>query len=73
MVCSSPPRIRTPLLPRKSVLIREVSFAEREHRMHSQYLLPRICVLSSMSRGVPSRECALREGILGLLLAYESI
>ncbi len=32
-------------MPRNSVLIREVSFGDREHHMHSQYLLPRICVL----------------------------
>ena len=42
---SSPPLIGTPLLPQKCVLIREVSFGEREHHMHSQYLLPKICVV----------------------------
>ncbi len=30
---SSPPLIRTPLLPTNSVLFREVSFGEREHHM----------------------------------------
>ena len=43
-------------MPRNSVLIREVSFGEREHHMHSQYLLPRICVLS---RGVSSLKSVL--------------
>ncbi len=37
-------------------LIREVSFGGREHYMHSQYLLPRICVLC---RGVPYPESVL--------------
>ncbi len=32
---SGPPLIRTPLLPNNSVLIREVSFGEREHYIHS--------------------------------------
>ncbi len=41
----SSPLIRTPLLPGNSVLIRNVSCAEMEHHMHSQYLLERICVL----------------------------
>ena len=58
---SSPPLIRTPLLPNSSVLIREVSFGEREHYMYSQYFRTRICVLS---RGVSSLECPLREGPL---------
>ncbi len=58
---SSPPLIRTPLLPQNSVLIREVSFAEREHHMHSQYLLSKICVLY---RGVSFLKCPLREGPL---------
>ena len=53
---SSPPLIGTPLLPNNSVLIREVSFGEREHYIHSQYLLPRICVLS---REVSSLESVL--------------
>ncbi len=48
---SSSPLIRTPLLPNNSLLLREVSFGEREHHMHSWYLLPRICILS---RGVSS-------------------
>ncbi len=51
-----PPLIRTPLLPRNSVLTREVSFGERQHHMQSQYLLPRNCVLS---RGVSSLESVL--------------
>ncbi len=58
---SIPPLIRTPLLPNNSVLIREVSFGKREHHMHSQYLLPRICVLS---RVVSSLESPLRKGPL---------
>ncbi len=33
---NGPAPIRTPLLPSNSVLIREVSFGEREHHMHSQ-------------------------------------
>ena len=32
---SAPPLIRTPLLPNNSVLMREVSFGEREHYIHS--------------------------------------
>ncbi len=32
---SGPPLIRTPLLPNNSVLIRGVSFGEREHYVHS--------------------------------------
>ncbi len=32
---SGPPLIRTPFLPNNSVLIREVSFGEREHYIHS--------------------------------------
>ncbi len=57
------PLIGTPLLPRNSALIREVSFGEREHHMHSQSLLPTICILST---GVSSLESArpLREGPL---------
>ncbi len=42
---SSPPLIRTPLLSNYSVLVREVSFGEREHYIHSQYLLPRMVFL----------------------------
>ncbi len=53
---SSPPLIRTPLLTNNSVLTREVSFGEREHYIHSWYLLPRICVFS--------RECPLSDGPL---------
>ncbi len=34
-VYSSHPLIRTPLLPKKSVLVREVFFGEREHYMYS--------------------------------------
>ncbi len=41
------PIIGTLFLPNNSVLIREVSFGEREHQRHSQYLLPRIGVLST--------------------------
>ena len=41
-----------------SILIREASFGEREHHMHSQYLLPKICLLQ---RGALSRECPVRE------------
>ena len=53
---SSLPLIGTPFLPNNSVLIREVSFGEREHHMHVRYLLPRFCVLS---RGVSSQESVL--------------
>ncbi len=35
IVYSGPPLIRTPLLPSNSVLIREVSFGEGEHYIHS--------------------------------------
>ncbi len=55
--CSGLPLTGTPLLPKNSVLIREVSFGEREHLMHSRYLLPRSSV--SFLRGVLSRECPL--------------
>ncbi len=55
-IYSGPPLIRTPLLPSNSVLIREVSFGEREHYVHSQYLLPEICVLY---RGVSSLQSVL--------------
>ncbi len=34
-IYSGPPLIRMPLLPNNSVLIREVSFGEREHYIHS--------------------------------------
>ncbi len=34
-MCSSPLLIGTPLLPKSSVVIREVSFGEREHHMHT--------------------------------------
>ena len=44
------PLIGTPLLPKNSVLIREVSFGEREHYMHSQYLLPGICVIEPVTK-----------------------
>ncbi len=33
----------SPLLPNNSVLIREVSFGEREHYLLPWYLLPRVC------------------------------
>ena len=48
---SSPSLIRTLLLPRNFVLIREVSFGEGEHHMYSQYEVPR---KSGPSRGVSS-------------------
>ncbi len=48
--------MRTPLLPNSSVLIREVSFGEREHYTYSQYFRTRIYVLS---RGVSSLESVL--------------
>ncbi len=37
----------TPVLigAHKSLLIREVSFGEREHHMHAQYWLPGVCIL----------------------------
>ncbi len=38
-VYSGPPLIETPFLSNNSVLIRQVAFDEREHYMHSQYLL----------------------------------
>ena len=49
--------LRTHPLPYNSVLIGQ-SFGEREHYMHSQFLLPRISVLS---RGVSSLESVLEE------------
>ncbi len=52
-IFSRPPLIRTPLLPKNSVLFREVSFGEREHHMHSQNLLPKIV---SIIEGCPLRE-----------------
>ena len=55
-VYSSPPLIRAPLLPKKSVPIRQVSFGERDHHMPSQYLLPKMCVLY---RGVSFLESVL--------------
>ncbi len=64
LIYSSLRLIRMPLLPRNSVLIGEVSFGDREHHMHSQYLLPRIwqCVLS---RGVSCLEgCPLKWFVL---------
>ncbi len=45
-IYSSSPLIGVPLLPQNFVLIRVVSFGERQHHMHSQYLLPKICVFS---------------------------
>ncbi len=51
-----PSLIRTPLLPRNFV-IREVAFGEREHHMHSQHLLPGMCV---PSRGVSSLEVSFK-------------
>ncbi len=52
--------IRTSLLPKKSVLIREVSFGARENHKHSQYmyLLPTFVYFIE---GCPLRECPLRE------------
>ena len=47
-IYSSPLLIGIPLMPNDSVLIKEVSFSEREHRMHSQYLLQRICILFTL-------------------------
>ncbi len=55
-VYSGPPLIRTLLLPNNSVLIKEVSFGEREHYIHLQYLLPEVCVLY---RGASSLESVL--------------
>ena len=52
---SSGPLIRTPIL-KKNLPSLEVSFGEREHHMHSQYLLPKICTLY---RGVSFLESAL--------------
>ncbi len=48
MVYSHSCQIRTPLLVNNSVLIREVSFVEGEHTMHSQYLLVRIWKVFSL-------------------------
>ncbi len=59
---SSPHLKRAPLLPNNSV-IREVSFDERGNHLYSRHLLQRNCVLH-VSRGVSSRECPLREGLL---------
>ncbi len=57
-IYSTAPQIGPALLLNNSVLIRESPFGEREHHRHSQYLVPRICVLS---RGVVLRRiCALR-------------
>ncbi len=56
---SIPPEIGIPLsLPNNSAFIRDVSFGEREHHMHTwyMYLMPRICV---PSRGVSSLESVL--------------
>ncbi len=53
---SSPPLIRTPLLPSNSVLIREVSFGEREHYIYIHSTCCQECVLS---RGVSSLESVL--------------
>ncbi len=50
------PLIATPLLPNYSVLIREVSFGEKDHQVHSQYFLSR--VVSSLER-VSSLESVL--------------
>ncbi len=61
LVYSTPPLIATHLFSQTIVLIREVSFREREHYMHSQYF-KRICVLSTW--GVLSRECPLGEAPL---------
>ncbi len=41
-IYNSPPLIRTPLLSNNSVLIREVSFGEREYCMYPRNLLSRI-------------------------------
>ncbi len=59
-ICSStpPPLIRPPLLPRNSVLTRDMFFGERKPHVHSKYLLPRICALSTTCPGgVSSLEC----------------
>ncbi len=50
---TSPTLIGTPILSNNSVLIREVSYGEREHYMQYQYLLARTYVLS---RGVSTLE-----------------
>ncbi len=39
----SPSLYRTPLLPVMTLL--EVSNGEREHHLHSPYMLPRICLI----------------------------
>ena len=63
---SSPPLIKTLLLSNNSVHIKhvlnmlktELFFGEKEHHMHSGYLLPRTCVFS---RGMSSLESVLFE------------
>ncbi len=55
----SPPLIRTPLVCNNSVLIREVSFGEREHHMYTQNMLPRNCALS---RVVSSLRVSFKRG-----------
>ncbi len=39
LLYTSPPLMLIPLLLKNSVLIREMSFGEREHYMYTQYLL----------------------------------
>ncbi len=60
MLYSGPPLIRTPLLPNNSVLIREVSFGEREYYIHNTCCQESVFFIE----GCPLRECPLREGPL---------
>ncbi len=55
-VYSSPSLIWTPLPPNNSVLIRHMSFGDREHYMHARYFA--VKNLCPLWRGVVSRLCA---------------
>ncbi len=67
---SSPPLIRTVLPSNNSVLIREVSFAEREYHMHSRYLQPKFV---SFLEGWPLYIVSFREGPLYIIQAVHRI
>ncbi len=70
---SRPTLIRTPLLPKNSVLIREGSFCEKENHMHSQYLL-KIFFLS-FTEGYPFQRVAFNRGttVYQLLVEWHRI
>ncbi len=55
---SPPPSNRKPLLPNNSVLIGEVLFGQRQHCMHSQYLLQEFL---SFLEGRPLQRVSFRE------------